>query len=391
MTSGADETARARGFIDAQGRREFIRFGIAGLLGSLLNAHMALLSIVFAEAGHSLQAIGLLLSLFAVPVLIMTVLAGPIAARIGSLWSARLAILLMIAGFASLAVTRESFPLALASRLVHGVGFGLYLPALMTYGQSRLNQVRFIGLVITFSSLIPFSYALGPAMGEFVLEHYGITAFFLAAMAPAVAGLLLTVGLRPLARPKRQGLDFSAALRPTFALPLCALFIGGLLHGFTIAYLASDLQSRSVPLAWFFVPSTIATALSRISGSVLQRAHPRILVAAGLLMMGAGFALMATSSALPMIVAGSIAFGLGSSVIYPVVSGWISQAVEPSRRAGPQAVITAIFYAGLYGMPFPLSFVIAAIGYAATEYALCVIGLAFAALMAVSHLVKRSA
>jgi MFS family permease len=184
----ADEAAQARGFIDARGRREFIQFGIAALFASLLNAHMALLSIVFGQAGHNLQAIGLLLSLFAVPVLVVTVVAGPVAARLGSLATARLAILLMIAGFGSLALTSENFAAALVSRLIHGIGFGLYLPSIMTYGQSRLNQLRFVGLVITFSSLIPFSYALGPAMGEFMLETYGPTAFFLGALAPASIG-----------------------------------------------------------------------------------------------------------------------------------------------------------------------------------------------------------
>ncbi|MDB5593225.1 MAG: Major facilitator superfamily 1 [Hyphomicrobiales bacterium] len=391
MTSNSDEVARAAGFIDARGRREFIRFGIAGLLASLLNAHMALLSIVFARAGHSLHTIGLLLSLFAVPVLVMTVVAGPVSSRLGALWTARLAIVLMILGFGSLALTSDSFGLALLSRLVHGLGFGLYLPALMTYGQSRLNQVRFLGLVITFSSLIPFSYALGPAMGEFVLERYGVTTFFLAALAPALAGLALTIGLRPLRKPKSQGLDFSAALRRTFALPLCALFAGGLLHGYSLAFLPPDLQLRGVALAIFFIPSTIATALSRVGGSVLHRLHPRVLVAGGLSLMGFGLVLLAVAGALiPVVIVGAVAFGLGSSVLYPVVSAWISQGLDPARRAGPQAVITAIFYAGLYGMPFPLSFVVASGGYRMTEILLAAIGLLLAALVAASHVMRAA-
>lgn len=388
MTSSPDEAARAAGFIDALGRREFIRFGIAGLLASLLNAHMALLSIVFARAGHSLHTVGLLLSLFAVPVLVMTLVAGPVSARIGALWAARLAIVLMILGFGSLALTSDTFGLALLSRLVHGLGFGLYLPAIMTYGQSRLNQVRFLGLVIAFSSLIPFSYALGPAMGEFVLERYGVTAFFLAALAPAIAGLTLTAGLRPLRKPKSQGLDFSAALRRNFALPLCALFVGGLLHGYSLAFLPPDLQLRGVALAIFFIPSTIATALSRVGGSALQRLHPRVLVACGLSLMALGLVLLAVAGAwLPAVVVGAVAFGLGSSVLYPVVSAWISQGLDPARRAGPQAVITAIFYAGLYGMPFPLSFVVASGGYLMTEILLAAIGLLLAGLVAASHFI----
>jgi MFS family permease len=295
----------------------------------------------------------------------------------------------MIAGFGSLALTSENFAAALVSRLIHGIGFGLYLPSIMTYGQSRLNQLRFVGLVITFSSLIPFSYALGPAMGEFMLETYGPTAFFLGALAPASIGLAMTLGLRPLARPKPLGLDFSAALRPGFKLPLASLFVGGMLYCFSIAYLAPDLQERGIALAIFFVPSTLATAVSRVFGSYVQRFHPRLLVAAGLFLMAVGMGALAGFSQIPIVVAGAIAFGLGSSVLYPVVSAWVSEGLDPARRSGPQALVTTIFYAGLYAMPYPLSFLVAPAGYRATEGVLAVIGFTVASLVLASHMVRK--
>jgi MFS family permease len=378
----ADEAAAQAGFVDARARSEFIRFAIACLLGSLLNAHVALLSIVFTGAGHSLQTAGLLLSLFAVPVIVVNLLAGPAAARLGALATTRLSMALTIIGFGSLAFSVDDFWLALISRLVHGVGFGLYLPSIMTYGQSRLNQVRFVSLVIVFSSLIPFSYALGPALGEFTLTHYGRTAFFLAATAPAALGLLLTIGLRPLAKPKARGLDLSGALQKRFILPLLGLFAGGTLHAYSIAFLPPDLVTRGVALAIFFVPSTIATGLTRVAGSVFQRFQPRTLVASGLALMAVGLALIALSSSLAIIVAGSVAFGLGSSVVYPVVSAWLGQGIEPARRAGPQAVGAACFYMGLYGMPFPLAFLVAPAGYFTTSLLLAGFGLGVAGLMA---------
>ena len=378
----ADEAAQKAGFIDARGRSEFIRFGVACLLASLLNAHVALLSIVFTQAGHTLHSAGLLLSLFASPVIVVNLLAGPVAARIGTLATTRLSMSLMIVGFGSLALTAESFWGATASRLLHGVGFGLYLPSIMTYGQSRLNQVRFVGLVIVFSSLIPFSYALGPAMGEITLTCFGRTAFFLSATGPAALGLALTLGLRPLARPKAMGLDLSGALQRKFILPLTALFAGGVLHAYSIAFLPPDLLSRGIALALFFVPSTVATGLTRMSGNLFQRVSPRLLVASGLSLMAVGLGIIAASSALALIMSGAIAFGLGSSVIYPVVSAWLGQGIEPARRAGPQAVGAACFYFGLYGMPFPLAFLVEPAGYVTTSLLLMAFALAIALLLA---------
>ena len=378
-----DEAAVKAGFVDARAKSEFIRFGVACLLASLLNAHVALLTIVFTQAGHSLQAAGLLLSFFAIPVIIVNLLAGPVASRIGALATTRLSMALTIIGFGSLAFSVEDFWLALLSRAVHGIGFGLYLPSIMTYGQSRLNQSRFVSLVIVFSSIIPFSYALGPALGEFTLTQYGRTVFFLAATAPAAIGLLLTLGLRPLAKPVARGLDLSGALQARFILPLLGLFAGGTLHAYSVAFLPPDLVERGVALAIFFVPSTIATGLTRVSGSIFQRFQPRALVSSGLALMAFGLGLVALSSSLPIIIAGSIAFGLGSSVIYPVVSAWLGQGIEPSRRAGPQAVGAACFYLGLYGAPFPLAFLVAPAGYVTSSLMLAGFGLIVAICLAV--------
>jgi MFS family permease len=195
-------------------------------------------------------------------------------------------------------------------------------------------------------------------------------------------GLLLTIGLRPLAKPKARGLDLSGALQKRFILPLLGLFAGGTLHAYSIAFLPPDLVTRGVALAIFFVPSTIATGLTRVAGSVFQRFQPRTLVASGVALMACGLALVAGSSSLAIIVLGSVAFGLGSSVIYPVVSAWLGQGIEPARRAGPQAVGAACFYMGLYGMPFPLAFLVAPAGYLTTSLLLTGFGLFVACLVA---------
>ena len=392
MTLTRDLAAQERGYIDDQGRREFIRFGVAAFLASLLNAHVALLSILFAQVGHSLHATGWLLSLFAVPVIGINLLAGPIAARIGVLATARLSFLFCILGFGSLLFTAQDFWGALASRLFHGIGFGLFLPSVMTYGQSRLNQRRFVGLVIVFSSLIPFAYAIGPAVGEYSLAHQGREIFFLTALVPGVIGLVLTIGLRPLAKPERRGLALSGALKPRFVLPLAALFVGGTLHAYSLAYLPPDFIARGLSLALFFVPSTIATGLSRVSGNMFQRFQPRFLVSVGVAMMGFGLAAIAATSHIIIVVLGSILFGLGSSVLYPVVSAWLAQGIAPEKRAGSQAVGSAAFYLGLHGMPLPLAFLVEPAGYAMTSYFLACAALIVAgALLVRGQLVRYEA
>ena len=62
-----------------------------------------------------------------------------------------------------------------------------------------------------------------------------------------------------------------------------------------------------------------------------------------------------------------VAFGVGNAIMFPVVSAWLGEGLQPAERAGPQAIGTAAFYLGIYATPFPQTFMIAAWGFFATE------------------------
>jgi len=140
------------GFVDERARGEYIRLGIGCFLAAVMNAHSALLAIIFARSGYDLHDIGLLLSIFAIPVVLSALISGAVADRIGALQTVRLAMALLAIGFLSFDVTRASFTAAAGSRIVQGVGQGLFLGSALTYAQGRLSPVRFV-------------YLLGPIAG----------------------------------------------------------------------------------------------------------------------------------------------------------------------------------------------------------------------------------
>ena len=72
--------------------------------------------------------------------------------------------------------------------------------------------------------------AVAPPLGGYVLNTYGDGYFFLAATLPAIFGLSLTFGLRPLAATKKEaGVSMFAALRRDKALPLFTMLVYGCL------------------------------------------------------------------------------------------------------------------------------------------------------------------
>jgi len=360
-------------YIDDAARGEFMRVGLGVFLVSFMNAHATLFSIVFARNGHDLHAIGVILSSVAVPVIFFALISSEFSARIGVLPTLRLAMALTIVGFASLYFTRASFGGALASRIVQGAGQGLFLSAAITYGQSRLTPARLLFLLGVFSAMMPLSQALGPPVGEWTLARYGENAMIAIAVVPGLAGLALTFGVRPSPSPPRAGgLDLVASWRKALIAPLTAVATAGALFGFAVAYLAPALEARHIPIAAFFTASTLTMFATRFLGlRRVEAVDRRLLVASGLALEAIGYVAVSGAGARAWVVAiGGVLFGFGHSMIYPVLAVWVTDGVEATRRAGPQAWLNAFFNLGIYATPLPETWLVAAYGYETTMVAL---------------------
>jgi MFS family permease len=367
-SADADRLAYAEGFVDARAKTEFYLFGAAVFLISFLYSHGALLAVIFTHEGFDLHSVGLLLSLYVFPVLLTSFSIGVIAGRIGVLATMRLATVLIIIGFASLYFTVDNFYGALASRIVQGLGQGMFLGSILSYAQSRLSPRRFIYLISVFSTMAPLSQAFAPPFGAFILNLWGPKTMFVIATIPALVGLVLTFRVRPLARAvTTRGLDFGKALRRDRIAPLCAAFINGTMFGFVMAYLSSVLEAKALPLAAFFIASTAAMLASRVLAMRRMEAVDRhFLVSGGFVLEAASFVAVARAGESWLVVFAGVLFGLGYSVVYPILSVWMSDGLAPSERVGPQGLLNAIFSFGMFAMPLPLTYLIAAVGYNAT-------------------------
>ena len=393
MLSGDAPSApdRPLGFVDRRGRAEFFRMGAATFLTYLMHAHATMLAVALQARGLGLHDIGVLLSFFGVPVVLLTIVSGPLMARFGALAAARAGMVLMMVGFASLAFTASSFWLALVSRTIQGAGYGLVLAPVMTYAQGRLTQERFIYLLGIFSTMAPLAQAFGPGWAEFLFHRFGDRVLFLGAAVPAFAGLLLTLGLRPLLPSGRRGIgSLASGLRRDLVLPLVTIFVSGSMFSFLATYMAPTLVEKGVGLAWFFTPSTAAMFASRfLAFRYVEAIDRRLVVAGGLALMASALFIVAQSSSHAAVIAGGVTFGFGYSVVYPLVSAWMSAGFEPSERSGPQAVFNAVFAVGLMGMPFPITYVIAGAGYGVALVVLASMGWAMAAVLVLHRATRR--
>lgn len=379
-------------YIDEAARSEFIRVGLGVLFVSFMTAHATLFSIVFARNGHDLHDIGVILSSAALPIIFFSLISSEFCTRIGVLPTLRLAMVLCIIGFASFYFTRASFTGAILSRMVQGAGQGLFLSAAITYGQSRLTPARLLYLLGVFSAMMPLSQALGPPAGEWTLARFGEGGMIAIAVVPGLIGLALTFGVRPIPSPPRAGgLDLVASWRKELILPLVSIASAGSLFGFAVAYLAPALEARHIPIAAFFTASTLTMFATRFLGlRRVEAVDRRLLVAAGLTMEAIGYvAVSGAGSRAWMVSIGGVLFGFGHSMIYPVLAVWVTDGVEATRRAGPQAWLNAFFNLGIYATPLPETWLVAAYGYESAMIVLAALAAAVAIWLAARAALSR--
>ena len=376
--------APSSGFIDPEARSEFLRLCLLTFLIFFLNAHASMLAIIFKRHGLVLHDIGWLLSLYGVPVVVFTFVTGTAAALIGSLWTARIGIGLMLIGFLSLSVTAWSFWPALCSRLLWGAGYGLMFSSLVTYAQSRLTKDRFVYLFGLFSSMAPISHALAPPWVEFLLRFDNDPVIFIIGACPAVVALGLTFLLRPLAKPAatQKLIQLGAAFDRARWLPLLSVLISGALFGFISSYMAAAMQEKGIAQAWFFTATVFAMLSTRfLAMGTFSKFSARRVVTGGLVIMSLAYVCLAITRTDWVIALCGLSFGSGYSVVYPVVSNWMSGSLPPQERAGPQAAFNAIFHIGLLWMPLPVTYVIGVAGFSGALLALGFLGLIFAAVI----------
>ena len=374
----AHTSVYASSFVDELAQKEFVQLCIASVMMSFSTAHTIVASLAFERSGFDLHSIGILLSSMAIPTILGSLFSGALIARFGVLLVMRCAMLCAFVAIGSLTFTHDLFMPALLSRLLWGAGVGLFLPCGIVYAQSRLSPTRSIYFISVYSSMMPVTQAFAPVLGEFMLDHFGVAPMFAVAAAPAGLGALVSIGLRPLARPPhKRGLAMSNAFQQSSFLPVLSLLLAGSIYGYSMAYLAPSIHERGLTLGAFFLPSTLALLGGRFGGMrILGSMHPRNLVNIGMVLSASGLLLVAFAQNLFVVALAGILFGGGNSILYPVACSWITQGIPASERGGPIALATTAFYFGLYAMPFPQTYMIAAMGYHMTEVVLALIGFA---------------
>ena len=247
-------------------------------------------------------------------------------------------------------------------RLVQGVGFAFFFTSASTSVSDYVPQnIRAHGLGV-FGAFTIASYAIGPSVGEYLINSFGFDLFFIYSASFSLIAILLTL-------PAEEG-KFTKA-KDGFAFPFFMLIgsrryrlilftnliiacgLGSVLHFFSVF-----LRSRDFAVSTFFLTYTITVIVIRIFGSKASDKFDRKLIASqSMLIMALSLIFVFTINSFYTALLISFLFSFGYGFLYPTISAIIIDRASSSERGKAMGAFNASFSLGINYIAFPLGII----------------------------------
>ncbi|MGH7889050.1 MAG: MFS transporter [Thermodesulfobacteriota bacterium] len=251
----------------------------------------------------------------------------------------------------------ELSPIFYLLRILQGVGFAFFFTSSGTAAADFVPPAkRGQGLGI-FGAFTIASYALGPTVGEAVIEHLGFPAFFIYASLFSVIAILLVyptgdADFKP--SKDRYGLDFfRLAFSKKFGVALLAnvILAGG--FGSILQFIAAFLKSKGLDVFYFFLTYTVTIAAVRLLGGGISDVFGRKkVISPSLLFFSLSIAAMIFIDSVYKIILISFLFSISYGMLYPTLSALVIDKAGPDERGKAMGAFNACFSLGTNFLAF---------------------------------------
>jgi MFS family permease len=332
--------------------RDYLLMAASTFLVFLSHSMLAYLAVILRDLGVGETGIGIVISAPLVPILPGMFLSGHLIERFGPLRVVRAGFFMVLLAHLSLQFTITGVTGVYLSRAFHGFGYGIFMPAGMTYVKGKLRPEKMVHPFGIYSSTILLPHIVGPWFMENLYAGIGLSSLFLVTAIPSLLGNVLVRFARMGAEPEKgedrigYGRLFRmASLRP----PLLAIFTVGLVYGIVPTLMALYLKLYSIPMIYYFTPFTAALFTGRfIVIRLLESLPKRTLVTAGFVLIGMSHLWFIINRTPAAAILAAIIIGIGYSLEYPSLSVWISAKFEPQERGKPVALFNMVFDSGIF-------------------------------------------
>ena len=259
-------------------------------------------------------------------------------------------------------------PFIFILRIIQGAGFAFFFTSVSTFVSDTVPQeVRAHGLGL-FGAFTIASYAVGPSIGEFVIESLGFNYFFIYASGFSLVALLLmlfTADSEFKTSVERFGSGFIRLIiseRYRIILIINFIIAGGL--GVMLNFFADFLDSRGFRAAYFFVTYTLAVSMVRIFGGRLPDIYGRRKIALPcLLILSVSLMLISAINSIEMVLVVSLLFSVGYGMLYPAISSIVVDRAGDDERGKAMGAFNSTFSLGINFLAFPFGYIAKQLGY----------------------------
>ncbi len=335
--------------------RDYLLLASSTFLVFLSHSTITYLSVLLRDLGVEETGIGVIMSATLAPMLVGMFLCGHLMERFSPLKVVRAGFVMILLAHLSLQFTISDFTGVYLSRAFHGFGYGIFMPAGMTYVKGKLRPERMVHPFGVYSSMILFPNIIGPWIMENLYGAIGLPGLFLVTAVPSILGNVLAGFPRPDKEYGKGGKNTGytrllgmAGLRPLYL----TIFLVGMVYGIVPTLMALYLSTWKIMVVYYFTPFTAALFTARfVVIRLLERFPRKTLVTGGFILMGLSYIWLLVFRSAPAAVLAGIVMGLGYSLEYPSLSVWISGKFHPRERAKPVALLNMVFHAGIYITP----------------------------------------
>jgi MFS family permease len=305
-------------------------------------------------------AVGVVIGCYAISGLLMRPVAGRLADRWGRRPTAVLGCLLLACGGALIFPHLGLGGLILA-RLVLGVGEGFLYTSTSAWIVDMAPAARRGRILGLFGLAVWGGLAVGPLLGQLLLDGSGYTAVWtLATVLPAVGAAIAactTDPFEPQTHAEPHPLIAPEAVRPGLAVAFASVGYATIASFIVLMLEGRDIGHGATVFAAFAAMIVIARL---IAGGLPDRVGPAPVAIGAALVEAAGLLAVAVAGSLPVALAGAMAMGAAFSLLNPSLMLIAVGRVPEAARGATMGTYTAFFDAGI-GLGAPLAGLAAAL------------------------------
>ncbi|MFD2968468.1 MFS transporter [Sphingobacterium bambusae] len=242
-------------------------------------------------------------------------------------------------------------------RLVHGFSTGFKPTATSAYVADIIPQNRWGEALGMHGLCFSIGGAIGPAIGSFIAQNYGINPMFYSSSLFAVLSIVIVINMRETLQDKQS---FSLSMlkikrdevlewRVIPAAVVTLLSYTG--YGVILTLIPDWSDHLGIGnKGLFFTAYTLSSIMIRfISGKVADRYGRIKVMIVGLFIVALAVLLIGLGSSVDGLIIGAVIYGIGTGVLSPAVNAWTIDLSLPQHRGKAMATMYIALEIGIGG------------------------------------------